>query len=156
MKTTSILAAVTLALAPVPTQAKPFDCVLRDTQIVNEGEGGLSGSVISFPEKSAPWSFRLVTTERTTTIEWPASPIQLDGESPRIQTGPTSFASFHVGRGPCLFTEGHCGAIVHYSEQPDGSLSLLVQPIALTRMDDDMRVPFLAYMPGTCTAENDE
>lgn len=156
MKTASIVLAFAASIAPVAAQADSFDCVLDDPQIINESDAGLSGSVISFGENAEPWSFRLITSERTTAIEWPNSPIQLNGETPRIQTGPEAFASFHVGRGPCMFTEGHCGAIIHYSGQADGSLSLLIQPIALTRTEDSARVPFLAYLPGTCTPENHE
>lgn len=94
-----------------------------------------------------------MTSERNTEIVWSNSPIQLNGVTPRIQTGPTSFASFHVGRGPCLFTEGHCGAVVHYSELHDGSLSILIQPIALTRIENEDRIPFLVHLPGTCVPE---
>jgi hypothetical protein len=144
------IAFVALALSSA-TSAQSYTCTFGDIYALTVDEDGVSGSPIQFGQQTNPaWQFDLIKTEREIEIVWPASPLQFEGKHKAIQTGPTSFAVFAVGRGPCMFTEGHCGASLHYAAQEDGSLRFHFQPIALTRFEDDSRVPLKVMAEGKC------
>jgi hypothetical protein len=131
--------------------AEAYLCSFGTIYSLTSKDGSVSGAPIQFGQETDPkWSFRLIKTEREVEIVWPSSPLQFNGKPPAIQTGPTSFASFIVGRGPCMFTEGHCGATLHYSQQDDGSLMFHFQPIALTQFEDGHREPLKVLAEGSC------
>ena len=151
MRVWSGLAAVT-GLLSAPVAAETYSCTLDPAQSVFVKDGSITGTPIHFGSGAAdkPWTFELVTSPDHVEINWPASPIQLNGKGHILQTGPDAFATFLVAGGPCMFTEGNCGAIVHYSKQSDTSLSIAVEPIALTRIENDERVPLEVYLVGKC------
>jgi hypothetical protein len=138
--------------------AEAYLCSFGNIYSLTSKGDSVSGAPIQFGQETNPaWQFRLIKTEREVEIVWPSSPLQFNGKASAIQTGPTSFAAFMVGRGPCMFTEGHCGATLHYSQQDDGSLMFHFQPIALTRFEDGHREPLKVLAEGTCTpADKDQ
>ncbi len=146
----AFIALATLAVSTAAT-AQTFDCSFGNIYSLTVSEDGVSGSPIQFGQETNPaWQFGLIKSEREVEIVWPSSPLQFEGKQPAIQTGPNSFAMFAFGRGPCMFTEGHCGATLHYSAREDGSLNFHFQPIALTRFEDGRREPLKVLAEGTC------
>jgi len=141
-----------MALAISTTaSAQQYECSFDDIYALNVTKDGVSGSNIMFEQETNPnWRFNLIKTEREIEIVWPSSPLQFEGKVPAIQTGPSSFAMFMVGRGPCMLTDGHCGASLHYAAQEDGSLIFHFQPIALTKMNDGRREPLKVLTEGKC------
>jgi hypothetical protein len=141
------------ALASTPSMAKDrtFNCKLDPPQDVRDFEPETRISTINlFNTGSGKWEFDLSLDQRTITIRWPASPMQLEGRGPLIQTGPTSFATFLASPGPCLFTDGNCGSAVIVSEQIDKSLKLLVQPLAIINLKERGYQPYKIFINGVC------
>ena len=150
------IALAALASSTVAT-AQSYECSFGDIFALNVSDNGVSGSPIQFGQESNPaWKFELIKTEREVEIIWPSSPLQFEGKAPAIQTGPASYAVFVVGRGPCMFTEGHCGATLHYAVQDDGSLDFHFQPIALTQFEDGRREPLKVLAEGNCIQADEE
>jgi hypothetical protein len=150
-----IMAAATPAPAAFSDQV--FDCEM--------GKAFSAGSVgrkrlineIDFGSRTGTnWKFSLIQSEKTLTVEWADSPMQISGKGPLIQTGPSSYSSFYFGKGPCLFTEGHCGGTVHYAAQLDGSLIIQIQPVALIKFEDGHSEPFVAFIDGRCEKRNNQ
>ena len=146
-------------VAPSAATAADYDCLLGEAYSVGpDKDGNVVARPISFGGGlgETEWRFTLRRDEREAEVVWRNSPMQLAGKSPLIQTSEASFAAFYVGRGPCLFTEGHCGATVHFAEQPDGTLKLRLYPIALSSFEDGHREPFTVYLAGRCDPKDDD
>ena len=153
-KASIVLLAVASSTA---ASAQSYACSFGNIYALSSSDEGVSGSPIQFGQETNPaWMFDLIKTEREIEIVWPSSPLQLEGKRPAIQTGPSSFAVFVVGRGPCMFTEGHCGGTLHYAAQDDGSLKFHFQPIALTRFEDGRREPLKVLAEGKCIPADEE
>jgi hypothetical protein len=134
-----------------------FDCEMGTAYSVDSVGAEKTVRPIDFGSGSeTKWKFSLVRGERSLTVEWPDSPMQMNGTGPLVQTGPSSYASFIFGKGPCLFTEGHCGANIHYAAQADGSLTLQILPVAMTKFEDGHREPFVAFIKGRCEVRKDK
>jgi hypothetical protein len=143
-------------LLPTAVAAADYDCVLDGARSIRfDDEGKVTANPLRFPEESDKrWAFTLRHDEREAEIVWRNSPMQLSGKSALIPTSEGSYAGFYVGRGPCLFTETHCGTTLHFAEQRDGSLKIQLHPIALTSYEDGHREPFVVYLSGTCQAKD--
>ncbi len=149
----TVFAVLALAFSTAAS-AQSYLCAFDGIYGLNETESGVSANPIQFGQKENPaWEFELIKTEREVEIVWSASPLQFEGKTAALQTGPKSFAIFLAAEGPCMFTEGHCGASLHYAEQEDGSLAFHYQPIALTRFEDGRREPLKVYAVGRCYPE---
>ena len=129
-----------------------FDCRLDAPAAVSTEAGQASASIIEgLPSDSL--KFRAEFSKGYLTIDWPDSPIQINGRQPIIPTALQAGAVLYVSQGPCLFTEMGCGALVNFARQPDGSLKLLVTPTAIsTDQARQVRSPFLVSVTGVCTA----
>ena len=148
-----------LAAAAVSAPAVSFDCLLNDAYSVGEHDGKIVANPISFGGGvgELDWKFELQQTDRVGEIVWPESPMQLAGKGSLIQTGPTSYSFFVVSKGPCLFTEGHCGSLINFAKQTDGSLTILLNPIALTYFKETKeRAPFNVFLNGHCVAKESQ
>jgi hypothetical protein len=150
----SLIASVILAAAspaPAVVAEAVFDCEMGKAFSARKAGGKHVVSEIGFgPKTGMNWKFTLIRTEKALMVEWPDSPVQINGKGPLIQTGPNSYSSFYIGKGPCLFTEGHCGGTVHFAAQTDGSLVIQIQPVALIKFEDGRREPFVAFIEGRC------
>ncbi len=147
------IAVLTAALIATPCVAKDrkFDCVLDPPQDVRDFEPQTRVSTINlFNTGLGKWEFILSLGARNASITWPNSPMQLEGRGGLIQTGPTSFATFLASQGPCLFTDGHCGSLVVVSEQPDETLKILLEPVAVIKLKDVGTVPYKIFINGIC------
>ncbi|MCA1749424.1 MAG: hypothetical protein ABR601_03580 [Parasphingopyxis sp.] len=147
-----------LASAPMSAFGKTYDCALDGPYAVGLADGEVTGAPIQIggdaPGNS--WTFALELTDEEGQIEWPDSPMQLNGEGPLIPTGENASAFFLVARGPCLFTELHCGSLVHVAEQDDGTALIQIHPIALSAMQDGSRQPFAVLLEGRCLPEGED
>ena len=145
-----LVLAVVLA-SPCNAKGQLFNCDLDLPQDVRDFEKPASISTIKlFNTDKTNWKFKLSVDSKTATVDWPESPMQLDGKGILIQTGSEAYATFIASEGPCLFTEGHCGSMVQFAKQKDKSLSLLLQPIALIKLDDGRREPYKVFLNGRC------
>ena len=145
------LIALAVLCSPGFASAADYRCRFDRLASVYLEDGKITGTPINFPDNDiTTWQFELKVSKREMKIDWPQSPIQLNGKGPLIQTGQASFATFLPAAGPCMFTEGHCGASLHVVGQPDGSLQFQLQPLALTRIENDQRVPLKVLADGTC------
>jgi hypothetical protein len=153
IKSLKSLALLVGALASTPSIAKDrkFDCKLDPPQDVRDFEPETRISTINlFNTGPGKWEFDLSLDKRNATIHWPSSPMQLDGRGPLIQIGPTSFATFLASPGPCLFTDGNCGSMVIFSEQSDKSLRLLLEPLAVIKLEESGAQPYKIFINGAC------
>jgi len=144
---------VAALLAPTAAAATDYDCVLEEARSIHfDEQGTVTANPIRFGGSAGdlPWKFVLRRDEREAEIVWRNSPMQLSGKSPLIPTGQDSYAGFFLGRGPCMFTETHCGSTLHFAEQEDHSLNIQLHPIALTSFEDGHREPFVVYLNGSC------
>ena len=145
-------------LAPTAAiAATDYDCVLDHARSIHVDEqDGVTANPIRFPDDFGDsWEFTLRRDEREAEIVWRNSPMQLSGKSSLIPTSDASYAAFFVGRGPCTFTETHCGTTRHFAEQQDGTLKIQLHPIALTSFEDGRREPFVVYLSGSCSTKDD-
>jgi hypothetical protein len=152
-----VIFAAGIAAQAAATETPVYDCMLGEIYSVGADSGGkVAVNPIQFGGglRDKAWGFSLAYDEETVDISWPDSPMQFSGKSPLIQTSEDSYASFRVGRGPCLFTEGHCGTLLHFAKQSDGRLKIQLQPIALSSFEDGRREPFVAYISGTCEVKD--
>ena len=148
-----LIIAAALFTSSAAAAATDYDCVLDNARSIRfDEQGQVRSTDIRFggDARDASWKFVLRREEREAEIVWRDSPMQLSGKSGLIPTSEDSYAGFFVGRGPCLFTEAHCGATLHFAEQDDGSLKLQLHPVALTSYEDGHREPFVVYLSGVC------
>jgi hypothetical protein len=148
-----MIPAVIVAAALAAGSLQSYDCILATPYSVSEVGGKVGGNPISFSGSSSAraWQFGLSFDGENGEVTWPDSPMQLTGKAPLIQTGPKDYAFFLVSRGPCLFTEGHCGSLVQFSQKQDSSLDVLLNPIAITELENGERRPFNVYLAGKCS-----
>lgn len=134
-----------------------YNCQADAPYAVNIDGEKVSGSKINFGDAypETAWAFRLSLEADKAEIIWPKSPIQLSGGSPSVPTSETSFFMFFISKGPCLFTEGNCGALVDVVEQQDETLKLSIKASAITRLEDGSREPLSLIINGRCTKEAD-
>ncbi|BBC73011.1 hypothetical protein AEB_P2143 [Altererythrobacter sp. B11] len=152
-----VIIAAGIASQAAAAETSAYDCMLGEIYSIRaDSEGKDVVNPIQFRGGlgDKAWGFSLIQDEETVEISWPESPMQFSGKSPLIQTSEDSYASFRVGRGPCLFTEGHCGTLLQFAKQSDGRLKIQLQPIALLSFEDGHREPFIAYINGTCEAKD--
>ncbi|MFN3818664.1 hypothetical protein [Blastomonas sp.] len=142
-----------MALALATGSLQSYDCTLATPYSISEVEGRVGGNPISFSGSAGAgaWQFVLGYDGEYGEVIWPDSPMQLSGKGSLIQTGPQDFAFFLVSKGPCLFTEGHCGSLVQFSQKQDRSMDLLLSPIAIIEMENGERRPFNVYLTGKCS-----
>ena len=134
-----------------------YDCTADAPYAVNVDGDKVSGSKIEFGDgfpKDA-WQFDLSVDAENAKINWPNSPIQVSGEGPIIPTSKQSFFTFSLSGSPCLFTEGNCGAMIDFVEQPDGGLLFSIRPSAISRLPDGSREPLPILINGSCSKEAD-
>jgi hypothetical protein len=155
----AVFLAVGLFASTTAAAATDYDCLLGDVYTVGPDK---DGNVVAMPIQfggglgEGSWRFTLRRDEKEAEIVWRNSPMQLSGKSLLIPTSEDSFAAFYIGRGPCLFTEAHCGTTLHFAEQSDGTLKIRLYPIALTSFEDGHREPFTIYLSGTCEPKGDD
>ena len=130
-----------------------YDCKLSKPIAVDRNGDAVSARVIRFPGlEEKPWGFELTLGASDATVSWPDSPMQLNGKASILPTAKGAGAFIIAKGGSCLFTEAACGSTVQYAEQSDGTLMLIITPIALaTDPKADTRKPFLAMIDGECS-----
>ena len=148
---------VALLAVPGTLHAQDYLCSVGTPYVVQERENAVKGLAIEFGELDPDdWSFEMSISDDEAVIAWPRSPIQLEGSSAPLPTGPTSSAYLFFSEGPCLFTESACMTMVHSSQQPTGELEIQIQPTALTRDETGARHPFNVQMAGTCVPKDSQ
>jgi hypothetical protein len=144
------LLTVALLAASLPGS---YDCNI-DHQATITAEG-VSNQQVMFPESDrANWRFAVRVPRGDApevTIEWQADPIQIAGRHPSLEIAPGQVAMFAMSRGPCMFTESMCMAMVELSARDDGNLTFSVLPAGSTRQANGTRSLMHVVFVGTCT-----
>jgi hypothetical protein len=135
--------------------AQTFNCQLSLPRVISLNEGTSKADLINGLPAEA-MSFQLNLKGNNAEVVWPDSPIQMQGKQAALPTSSDSGMIMFVSGGPCLFTETACGTMVNYAKQPDGSISLILIPSAITTdKDRQVRTPFLVAIPGQCSLTKD-
>ena len=140
-----------VAAAASTVLTESFDCTVNQIAAVLVDGGKATASMIEGLPKEA-LNFGVSFNGGSAIVNWPNSPIQMNGKQTVLQTGPDAGMVLTVAGGPCLFTEGSCASMMNYARQRDGTLKFLITPTALSSdKDTKTRTPFLVYMDGRCS-----
>ena len=143
-----ILAAA--AKLAVPTVTGAFDCQ-ADVPVVISGQADKMQLQNMGGVEAAKMAFSLKLKGAKAEINWPSSPLNINGKGKAMATGTDAGMVQFTSAGPCLFTEKGCATMIHYAKQPDGSLKLLLSPTALiSDQAKTTRSPFLVIVPAIC------
>jgi len=131
-----------------------YDCAI-ERQIVVTETGVQPGDVIQFPEaEREAWRFSMrVRTPRNAAAQvellWSANPIQIAGTHAAVDLAPSHLAFMAMARGPCMFTETNCMALIQLSARDDGSAAFTIMPAGLAG-PTQLHVIFI----GSCRRQN--
>jgi hypothetical protein len=130
-----------------------YDCNIEHQVAITE-EGASNQQAMFSESEQANWRFAVRVPRGDApevTIEWQADPIQIAGRHPSLQIAPGQVAMFAMSRGPCLFTESMCMAMVELSARDDGSLAFSIVPAGSVRAENGTRSLMHVVFVGTCT-----
>jgi hypothetical protein len=147
--------AAAAAQAAVPTLTGVFDCKAEVPMIISQQTDKVQFQRMGGIE-AGKMAFTMQLKGKSAQINWPASPINVDGKGKVIATAPDAGMAYFTADGPCTFTNQGCATMVNFVKQADGNLRLLLSPTAL--LNDaaaKTKLPFLVIIPGMCIARKE-
>jgi hypothetical protein len=132
-----------------------YDCTIERQAVITE-TGVQPGDAVSFEGADrGNWRFAVRLRENRNAapgieVSWPANPIQIAGTHAALDVGPGHLAFIAMARGPCMFTETNCMALIQLSARADGSAAFTIMPTGLAGDERTGRTQLHVIFTGVC------